>query len=150
MFPLRSKVESFLRRFHCYHFSRMTKSSRIGRKTLLIASDYLQAYAVDMGVRTGEHPGETMNQNFLQNMKSAALNRIDLILAMTVYLPVWRFYFTRVRFTVLVSCSDELAVYSRPLRCLLRQVAKLSKELFYCASWQTYGNKSSKVHFKFR
>jgi len=29
-----------------------------------------------------------------------------LILALTVYLPVWHSHCTRARFTVLVSCSD--------------------------------------------
>jgi len=36
---------------------------------------------------------------------------------MTVYLPV-RHYCTRARFTVLVSCNDEIAVRSCPLLCL--------------------------------
>ena len=47
------------------------------------------------------------NQNFLENVKSAAQFRsIDLILAMTVYLPVRHSLCTRSRFTVLVSCSE--------------------------------------------
>jgi len=33
-----------------------------------------------------------------------------LILAMTVLLPVGNSHCTRVRFTVIVSCSDELAI----------------------------------------
>jgi len=37
---------------------------------------------------------------------------IDLILAIAVYFPVWPSHCTRARFTVLVSCSDELAVHS--------------------------------------
>ena len=37
-------------------------------------------------------------------------------------------------FTVLVSCSDELAVHSCPLLCRQGQVAKLSSEFFYCSS----------------
>jgi len=50
------------------------------------------------------------NQNFLENMKSASQFRIiDLILAMTLYLPVRQSHCTRARFTVLVSCSSELA-----------------------------------------
>jgi len=30
---------------------------------------------------------------------------------MAVYFPVWHSYCTRVRFTALVSCSDERAVH---------------------------------------
>jgi len=41
---------------------------------------------------------------------------------------------TRARFTVVVSCSDELAVHSCPLICLQGQVAKLASGLFYCWS----------------
>jgi len=51
---------------------------------------------------------------------------------MPVYIPAWHSHCTRARFTVLVSCSDELrTVHSCPLICLLRQVAKLGKELFH-------------------
>ena len=57
---------------------------------------------------------------------------IELILAMTVYFPVWHSHCTRAKFTFLVSCSDELlTVHSCPLICLQRQIAKLGKELFY-------------------
>jgi len=35
------------------------------------------------------------------------------------------------RLTVLVSCSDELAVSSCPLLCLQRKVVKLESGLFY-------------------
>jgi len=59
---------------------------------------------------------------------------IDLILAMTVFLPVWNLHCTRVRFTVVVSCNDELAVHSCPLLCLQRWVAKFASGLFYCWS----------------
>ena len=59
---------------------------------------------------------------------------IDLVLAMTVLLPVWNSHCTRVRFTVVVSCSDELAVHSCPLLCLQRWVAKVASGLFYCWS----------------
>ena len=40
---------------------------------------------------------------------------IDLFLAMTVYFPLWHSHCRRGRFTVLVSCSGELAVRSLPL-----------------------------------
>jgi len=49
---------------------------------------------------------------------AAQFRSIDLILAMTVHLPVWHSHCTRARFTVLVSCSAELAVHSCPLLCL--------------------------------
>jgi len=41
------------------------------------------------------------------------------------YLAVWHSHCTRARFTVLVSCSDELAVYSSPFLHLQRQNLKL-------------------------
>jgi len=53
---------------------------------------------------------------------------------MTVHLPVWHSHCTWVRFTVLVSCSDQLAIHSCPLICLQRQVAKLASGLFWCWS----------------
>jgi len=62
------------------------------------------------------------------------LRLIDLILAMTVFLPVWHSHCTRVRFTVIVSCSDEFTVHSCPLLCLQRQFAKVSNRLLYCWS----------------
>jgi len=42
---------------------------------------------------------------------------------MTVYLPVWH-QCTRVRFTVLVSCNDEIAVHSCPLLRLQSKAAE--------------------------
>jgi len=48
------------------------------------------------------------NQNFIENMKSAAQFRLsDWILAMTVYLPVGHSHCIRARFTALVSCSSQ-------------------------------------------
>jgi len=71
----------------------------------------------DMDVRKGENDHSlslleigTRNQNFLAH--------IDLILALTVYLPAWHPQCIRTRFTVLLLCSDELAVHSCPLPCL--------------------------------
>ena len=49
-------------------------------------------------------------------------------------------YCTRSRFTVMVSCSDKLAVHSCPLLCLQRWVAKLASRLFYC--WSLLCNNS--------
>jgi len=56
----------------------------------------------------------TKKQIFLENLKSASWFRlIGLILAITVYLPVvWYPLYTRVSFTILVWCSDELAGHS--------------------------------------
>jgi len=57
---------------------------------------------------------EPKNQNFLENMKSKSLAQFrlnDLFLGMTVFLPVRYSHCTRARFTVLVSCSRELAVH---------------------------------------
>jgi len=39
---------------------------------------------------------------------------------------------TRVRFTVILSCRDELAVHTGPFLCVQRRVAKV-------ASWSTVG-----------
>jgi len=86
-------------------------------------------------VKTGICPSleiGTKNQNFLENVTSAAqLRLIDLNLAMTIYVPVCHSHCTRARFTVLVSCSGEQAVHSCPLLCLQGQVAKLTSGLFY-------------------
>jgi len=59
---------------------------------------------------------------------------------MTVYLPVWHSHCTRSRFTVVVSCSDKLAVHLCPLFCLQRRVAKLANRLFCC--WSLLCNNS--------
>ena len=40
-----------------------------------------------------------------------SLGTTGLMLAMTVFLPIWHSHCTRVRFTVLVTCSYELAVH---------------------------------------
>jgi len=49
--------------------------------------------------------------------------------------PVWHTHCTRARFTVRVSCSGELAVYSCSHICLQGQVLKLASGLFYCWSF---------------
>jgi len=49
---------------------------------------------------------------------------------MPLYLPVWNSHCTTARFTVLVSCSSELAVHSCPRLC----VTKLRSEFFWCWS----------------
>ena len=72
------------------------------------------------------------NKIFLEKPEVGIL--IDLILAVTVFLPIWNLHCTRVRFTVIVTCSDELAVHSCPLLCLQRWIAKVTSGLFYCWS----------------
>jgi len=80
--------------------------------------------------------------NFLENVKSAAQFRlIDLILAMTVHLPVRHSHCTRASFTVLVSCSRELAVHF----CLVHGMAELGNGFFCC--WSLLRN-NTMVHFK--
>jgi len=89
---------------------------------------------VKMGICPSLEIG-TKNQNFLENLTSGAqFWLISLILAMTVYLAVWHSHCIRARFTLLVSCSGELAVHSCLLLCLQGQVAKLASGLFYCCS----------------
>jgi len=64
---------------------------------------------------------------FWQNLESVSYFRlIDLL--------VWNLHCTRVRFTVVVSCRDELAVHSCPLLCLQMWVAKVARGLFCCWS----------------
>jgi len=59
------------------------------------------------------------DQKFLENLKSGAQFRsTDLILAMTIYLPVWHSHCTRFRFTVLVSCSDDMSLKVTHVRSL--------------------------------
>jgi len=58
-------------------------------------------------------------------------NWTQQILAMAVLFAACHSHCTRTRFTVLVSCSHELAVHSCPLLGLQSQVAKLASELFH-------------------
>jgi len=53
---------------------------------------------------------------------------------MTVFLPVWNSHCARVRFAVIVSCSDGLAVHSCPFLCLQWRVVKVASALFFCWS----------------
>ena len=56
------------------------------------------------------------DQKFLENLKwEAYFQLIGVILALTVYLPVWHSHCTRARFTILASCNDEFAFQSCPL-----------------------------------
>jgi len=52
---------------------------------------------------------------------------------------------TRVRFTVIVSCSDELAVHSCPLLCMHSRVAKVASRLFHCWSLLRYNNMATNL-----
>jgi len=82
------------------------------------------------------------NQTFLANMKSAAQFRlIDLILAMTVYLPVRHSHCTRA--SSRSWCHSELAVHLCPLVC----GAKLGSGFFWCWSFLRNNNM---LHFKLR
>jgi len=91
----------------------------------------------------------TKNQKFLEKLKSAVYFRvINLILAMTVYLPIWHSHCTRTRFTVLVWCSDEFGIHSCPLLCLQMQVAKLASRLFHCWSLLCNNTVSWQLIFK--
>jgi len=70
-------------------------------------------------------------KNWRRHLK---LRLTDLILAKTVFLSVWDLHCTRVRLTVIVSCSDELAVHSCLFLCLQSWLGKVASGLFYCWS----------------
>ena len=60
---------------------------------------------------------------------------INLMLAITLYLLVWHSHCTKARFTVLVWCSDELAVHSFPLLRLQTHVVKLASSSGHRLIW---------------
>jgi len=77
---------------------------------------------------------------------------VELILATAVHFLVWHSHCTGAKFTVLVSCRDELlTVHSCPLLWLQRQIAKLGKEFsiidLYCVTitWQQIFKRSLQV-----
>ena len=80
-------------------------------------------------------PGNPADQD-QQNIDVAPTGKIlwAPMLAMTVYLPESRSHDTRVRFTVLVSCSNACSSLN-PLLFLQRQVADVGSGLFYCWSF---------------
>jgi len=89
-----------------------------------------------MGVRRGDKcpfPPWKLGlraKNFSKSPKSASnipINWSDS--CNDSFLLVWNSHCTRVRFTVIVSCSDGLAVHSCPFLCLQRRVAKVASEL---------------------
>jgi len=81
------------------------------------------------------------NQLFLEKLEVGILILINWFDSSNdSFLPVWNSRCTRVRFTVIVSCSDELAVHSCSLLCLQRWVAKVVSGLFYC--WSLLRNNS--------
>jgi len=97
------------------------------------------------GRKTGIFPPEIghKNQNFPENMKSAAQFRlIGLILAITIYLAGRHSHCTRVRFAILVSYSSELAVHLCLLHCVVQLGADSSAVGFY---WVTECDQSSSV-----
>jgi len=110
---------------------------------------HVKKYAIQHGRPQGRITGifpsmkiGTNNQKFVESLKAAAqLRIIQLILAMTVYLPIWHSHCTLARFSVLVSCSNGGAVHSCPLLCVVRKVAKLANGStvgLYCVAitWQ--------------
>ena len=58
----------------------------------------------------------------------------------------WHSHCTRARFTVLVSCNDEIAVRSCPILCLQGQVANLASGLFYC--WFLQRNNNTAINLR--
>jgi len=62
------------------------------------------------------------------------------------FLPVWNSHRTRVRFTVIVSCSDEFAVHSCHLLYLQRWVTKVASGLFYC--WSSLRNNNLETNLQ--
>jgi len=91
-----------------------------------------------MGVRKSGKTGispleiEIKNQIFLEKPEVGILIPINWFDPCNVcFLPVWNSHCTRVRFTDIVSCSDEHAVHSCTLLCLQRLVAKVANGLFY-------------------
>jgi len=65
-----------------------------------------------------------------KNFRKPDVRNIDLILAMTVYLPIGHSHCARARFTVLISCRYELTFHSSALICPQRQDAKFLSGLF--------------------
>jgi len=64
---------------------------------------------------------ETKHKDSPENMKLVGQFRyVDLIFAMPLYFPVWRSPCTTAKFTVLVSCSGELAIHSCSLLCVAK------------------------------
>ena len=59
---------------------------------------------------------------------------------------MWNSHCTRVRFTVTVWCSNELAIHSCPLLCLQRRVAKVASGFFYC--WSLLRNNNMPKKFQ--
>jgi len=87
----------------------------------------------------------------MEKLTSAAQFRlIDLFIAMIVYLPVWHSHCTRSRFTVLVSCSGELAGRSFVGRGRLRNLRADSStvgvyRLFKGVSGTRFGSLALKI-----
>ena len=70
---------------------------------------------------------ETKHQDSLESMKLVAQFRsVHQIFVMPLHFPVWHSHCTTPKFTVLVSCSGEIAVHSCSLLC----VAKLGSDVF--------------------
>jgi len=101
------------------------------------------AWASAVGARRAFYPPGNWDwtKYFWKNLKLASSIPINLFDSWNdSFLPVWNSHCTRVRFTVIVSCNDELAVHSRPLLRLQRRIAKVASGLFYC--WPLLRNNS--------
>ena len=76
-----------------------------------------------------------MNQIFLEKPEVGILIPINWFDSCNdSFLRVRNSHCTRVMFTVVMSCSDDLAVHSCALLCLQRRVANVASGLFYCWS----------------
>jgi len=107
----------------------------------LVCVNWYKIVSDRMGVRRGKKRAFATleigikNQIFLENPEVGILIPINWFDSCNdIFLPVWNSRCTRVRFTVIVPCSDELAIHSCPLLCLQRRVAKVASGLFCCWS----------------
>jgi len=81
-----------------------------------------------------------------KNLKSASWFQLfDLILAITLYLPIWHSHCTRASFAVLVWCSNALAVHSGPLLRLQTHVAQLASALVSCCPLLRNNNMATNI-----
>jgi len=115
---------------------RVARSLEIFSRTFCFSRDTVDYFhgCLKRGAKRVFFPLEigSKNQKTLGNLKSASQFRlIDLILAITLNLPVWHSHCTKASFTVLVWCSDELAeLHSCPFLRLQTHAAKLTSALF--------------------
>jgi len=77
---------------------------------------------------------QSITKHWFQSVRTCPYSWATGRNTMTAFLPVWNSHCTSVSFTVIVSCSDELAIHSCFFLCLQRRVAKVTSRLFYCWS----------------